>query len=94
MIEKDKAIEIVTSLCNEYYNREELGCAVSSLKNDIIRAINDLDNNETCVDGYISVKGKRSLIAVVDRLNKFKFGERVKVKIFKVDNDQETERKD
>lgn len=35
------------------------------------------------VDGYISIRGKRSLIAVVDRLEEFKYGDKVIVQIRK-----------
>lgn len=36
---KDEVIKIVERLCDEYYDTETLGCAVSSLKRDIIDAV-------------------------------------------------------
>lgn len=38
---------------------------------------------EKTVEGYISIRGKRSLITVLDRLEKFKFGDKVIVQIRK-----------
>jgi len=44
----------VIRLCDEYYNSETLGCAVSSLKNDIISFIDSLPD----ADSGIVIRGK------------------------------------